>query len=536
MKFKILLISILLCTSIFSQETLQPYHWANSYIDYFIVRGDLTDLNKLNRPFSRMAVTKALLKLDLENSNYSSKEKGLIKLLLREFEFEGKQLVKKESGSGWLYLMNKAMSFLGKSKDKIGFKVGAYGIAGYNSYQLNDSSFGSFQLNPNATLSWQEIVTLQFNGRIFNKAPQNYIGEKFLNLYMFTEQAYIKINTDWLDIKFGRDYLQLGPGQTGQLLFSDNSHPFNMYHFRIGKSNINLSFWGITLDPVSTRGTQHSRYSNAAIRYLNGHRINFNISDRYRFAVSEVVLYGGANQHWYFGYINPFTIYSADDLNDDYVDTNILYNIEWDLYPLNNVELYGEFLIDNLYLDEETSTSLNTKEFGILAGVKWASPFEFSTSLLNFEYVQVRNRTYNSRENPWLKYLHRNQVMGYALGNNLEHYFGSFSWWPHPELKMELIGGLFRQGEGSVYDDLGIISQLDEDKNQNDFPAGVIETDFYAGINFFYKPSNFGHLELDISNHSYKNYLNINDNDDNDLRVKLNLWLQWDYIFEPDKE
>ena len=51
----------------------------------------MNKLNKLNQPFSRMAVTKGLLKLDMENSSFSAKEEGMIKLLLREFEFEGKK-------------------------------------------------------------------------------------------------------------------------------------------------------------------------------------------------------------------------------------------------------------------------------------------------------------------------------------------------------------------------------------------------------------------------------------------------------------
>ena len=118
MKLNTVLLLTLLSCPLFSQETLLPYHWANSYIDYFIVRGDLNKLNKLNRPFSRTAIAKSLLKLDLENGPFSAKEKGMIKTLLREFEFEGKQLIKGKSGSGWLNLMNKAMSFLGKGKDK----------------------------------------------------------------------------------------------------------------------------------------------------------------------------------------------------------------------------------------------------------------------------------------------------------------------------------------------------------------------------------------------------------------------------------
>ena len=527
MKLNTVLLLTLFSCPLFSQETLLPYHWANSYIDYFIVRGDLNKLNKLNRPFSRTAIAKSLLKLDLENGSFSAKEKGMIKTLLREFEFESKQLIKGKSGSGWLNLMNKAMSFLGKGKDKTSFKVGAYTILGYNSFQLSDSSFSTFQLNPKATLSWQNLLTLQLNIRIFNKAPQNYIGKKFAGVYAYSEQSYINLNTDWFGLKFGRDYMQFGAGQTGQLLFSDNSQPFDMYHFRIGKSAVQFSFWGIQLDAIST-----------AKRYLNGHRLSLNISDRYRFAVSEVILYGGENQNWDVGLLNPLIFYYGYNLNNSNFDANTLYNFEWDIYFQNNFEIYGEFLVDDLQVEEKEPGDLEPNELGLIMGLKWGLPFGLTASLLNVEYVQVRNRTYNVQINPWEKYLHRNEVIGYALGNNLERYFLEYSWWANPELKIAFNSGLIRQGIGSVqgefntdYKNYTIKQGYDEP-----FPFGTVESDFHTGINIFYRPSHFGHIELEIANHSYKNYRNIKGNNDNDLQVRLNLWLQWDYIFENSKE
>ncbi len=537
MKIKLILTIILLSTSLFSQETLQPYHWANSYIDYFIVRGDLNKLNKLNRPFSRMAVTKALLKLDLDKTSYSAKEVGMIKLLLGEFEFEGQQLTREEGGSGWLNLMNKAMSFLGKSKDKAALKVGAHGIVGYNSYQLSDSNFSTFQMNPKATLSWRDLLTLQLNIRIFNKAPQNYIGKKFAGVYAFSEQSYISLNTDWFGLKFGRDYMQSGPGHTGQLLFSDNSQPFDMYHFRIGKSAVQFSFWGMLLDGISTAGTPQTQFAKSSNRYLNGHRLSFNISDKYRFAMSEVILYGGANQIWDIGLANPLMFYHGYNLNNSSFDANTLYNFEWDIYLQNNLEIYGEFLLDDIQVEEKSSGDLEPNEFGLLAGIKWGMPFGLAASLLNVEYVQVRNRTYNVQNNLWEKYLHRNEVIGYALGNNLERYFLEYSWWANPDLKVALNIGLIRQGEGSVqgefntdYKEYTVEQGYDEP-----FPFGTIESDLHTGLNIFYKPSHFGHIEVDLSNHGYKNYQNLKDNDENDFRVRLNLWLQWDYILGHDE-
>ncbi|KAA3611245.1 MAG: hypothetical protein D8M58_14845 [Calditrichaeota bacterium] len=538
MKSKIFVILILLSGMVFSQETLQPYHWANSYIDYFIVRGDLQKLDKLNRPFSRMEITKLLLKLDLESDTFSAKEQKMLKLLLREFEFEGRQLVKEESGSGWLNLMNKAMSFLGKSKDKLGFKAGAYAIAGYNSLQMADSSFGSFQLNPRATLSFQDILTLQLNIRIFNKAPENYIGKKFSGVYAYTEQSYLSLNTDWFGLKFGRDYMQSGPGQTGQLLFSDNSQPFDMYHVRLGKSTVQFLFWGMLMNAVSTAGSPQAKFSNTADRYLNGHKLSFNIANKYRFAFSEVILYGGANQGWDMGLVNPLMFYYGYNLNNSNFDANIMYNFEWDLYFDNNIEFYGEFLLDDFQVEKKSPGDLEPNELGLIAGVKWGLPFGMTGSLINAEYVQVRNRTYNVKNNRWEKYLHRNQVIGYALGNNLERYYLEYNWWALPELKVAINAGLIRQGEGTVQGEFNtdFENYTVEEGYDEPFPFGTVESDIHTGINVFYKPANIGHIELDISNHSFTNYNQIKGNDENDLQVRLNLWLQWDYIFNQEED
>lgn len=52
---------LLASPALFAQETLPPYHWANSYVDYLKVRGHLPELSVSERPYSRQQLARQLL-------------------------------------------------------------------------------------------------------------------------------------------------------------------------------------------------------------------------------------------------------------------------------------------------------------------------------------------------------------------------------------------------------------------------------------------------------------------------------------------
>ena len=73
---------------------------------------------------------------------------------------------------------------------------------------------------------------------------------------------------------------------------------------------------------------------------------------------------------------------------------------------------------------------MEPNEIGLLIGGNWTNPFQWSLSRFNVEYVQIWNRTYNAPIFDWGKFIHRNEIIGYYLGNDLKAWYASVGkWW-----------------------------------------------------------------------------------------------------------
>ncbi len=517
-----------------AQETLPPYHWANPYIDYLKVRGFLPALSVSERPFHRGEVTRQLLQIDWEERDWHPRERGMVRLLLREFRREAGVLATSKE-QRWKTLLQKAADFLelesGGEDARPLLKAGIFGeITGRDTRQENGELH--FTAHPQAGLFWRDFLTIYQNFRVFDRAAPNYIGKEYKNLFGYVEQGYVAVKDDWYEIKFGRDFMQLGPGRSAQLLFSANSRPFDMYQVQLGKSFLKFSFWGIRLDNVINR--QPTQF--AARRQINGHRLSFNFGNKAFVGVSEVVLYGGANRGWDLAYMNPAGFYYFVNVNQEAGDppANLLYNVDWDLYLHPNLELYGEFLIDDYQVDRAVPGDLEPNELGLLLGVNWANPARLAGTVVNAEYTQVRNRTYNVADSDWGKYLHRNEEIGHFLGNNFERYELGATHWLRPDLYVKISSSITRQGEGSVAGEFNtdFVNATLEEGYDEPFPFGVVERHWRSGMQIFYQPRPAGHIRLDVGYSDFRNFHHVEGRKYSDFTVDLSLWVQWNRLWK----
>ena len=530
-----LLFLLILPVTVLSQETLPPYHWANTYIDYLIVNGSLSQLNRNQRPFNRGDIARALLETG-NLDNMDSRDRKILNELFLEFNPEFEILVRQE-GEKWSVLIQKVKSFLtGSEKDeksKMPLKAGGYIRSGLE--RQHESTDGFIKMNPSVVFYFTPDLTACWNFLVFNKADKDYVGKKFSGLYAYNEQAYLEYNNSWLKVKFGRDWLQLGPGSTGQLLFSDNSRTFDQYYFQIGKSSLQLHFWGIMLDRRRNPEPALREKNEFSNRFINGHRLSYNYKNRYRFALNEIVLYGGPDVQWELPYMNPITSYHAYVLNRNGRDGNVFYSAEWDLY-LKDFEIYGEFLVDDIQIEEKTELDREPDQWGLIAGVKWSSPFHWKGSLLNAEYIHLRHRVYNSPNYDWEKYLHRNKVIGYILESNLVRYFLKMDKWWAGNLKSGLSLSYMQKGEGNtagIYNK-DFLEPEPGEKYSEPFPFGVTEKHFQAGISFFYRPFKYGNIQVDAAYNDFKNYLNVDGKNHQEWSGRASMWLEWRELLKLD--
>ena len=528
------LVMFLVSVAVFPQETLPPYHWANFYLDYLKVEGYLPGLSFIDRPFTRQQIARQLLTIDWRTTPLSATDRQLITTLYREFAPEMRQLGILDQ-QRWEPLLKKAIEFLKIEFPEIGtqptIKTGVFSDMAYRYEEEGNRQTGDAEGHSQVGFFWKEGLSVYNNFKVFNRADANYIGKEYGGLFGYVEQGYVSFRKKWILAKFGRDYLQIGSGRSGQLLISDNSRPFDMYYVRIGSSGLQFTFWGAMLNRRTLKEAALREKSVVANRYLNGHRLSLNLGNRFFIGVSEVVLYGGPEQGWDFGFMNPFGIYYMNNVNLEpgAYHGNLLINIDWDLYLLPNLEIYGEFLIDDFQIDNETPNDLEPNELGFLGGIKWANPLGRQHTVLDLEYVHIRNRTYNVSSSDWEKYLHRNEGIGYFLGNNLERWQGGISYWVHPTLNLRLSGTLTRQGEGSVQGEFNqdYLNYTVEEGYDEPFPFGIVERHSQLGLSAFYKPHPYGHLQLELFWNDFSNYLHVENQNFSQITARVSLWLQW---------
>ncbi len=531
----LLLPAILLSSCILSaQETLPPYHWANDYIDYLKVQGYLPGLSFINRPFDRPEIARQLLTIDWGRLAHSPTDRTIVKSLYREFFPEMRQLGRSEKAR-WRSLLKKAAEFLQleiyNRSPAPDIKTGGFGETGLNYRGDSGKQFGDVAFHTQFGMFWKNQLTFYNNFKVFNRADSNYIGKEFRGLFGFVEQGYVSVHKKWIQAKFGRDFLQLGPGRSGQLLISDNSRPFDLYHVRVGGQVLQFSFWGIMLNKRTLKDDRLRTLAVAANRYLNGHRFSLNLKNRVFIGLSEVIVYGGPERTWELGFMNPFGIYYLHNVNLEpgASNGNVLYNLEWDLYLLPRLEIYGEFLLDDFQIDKKVPGDLEPNELGFLGGLRWANPLNLSHSVLDAEYVQIRNRTYNVSSSDWEKYLHRNEVIGYFAGNNLERLEGGFTYWLRPDFRVRVFSTFTRQGEGSVAGEFNqdYLNFTVAEGYSEPFPFGIVERRFRLGLSAFFKPHPLGHIGLEIYWDDVANYRHTAGRDFSEVTARVSLWLQW---------
>ncbi len=521
---------VLLAFGLSAQESLPPDHWANAYIDYLKVRGVLREVSLAQRPLQREGVAQALLQVKWRAVT-DTRERGMLRLLVREFAPELRLLGQRNRWSG---LFNEAMRALGVPlqlpQRQMALKPGTFGEGSYRHRRNDDDTAADIHL----TMLGLSGEHLSFFGnlKIFSDAPPGYIGKKYRNWFGYMEQGYLQYRRPGVEVTLGRDWLQLGAGREAQLLFSANSRPFDMYRVTVGEALLQFSFWGIQLDrQVVSEGSK----SYIANRFINGHRLQLNFSNRYYVGISEVALYGGEAFRWDLGFVNPLSFYYLYNLNQEPGGTNanLFYQIDWDLYVRPGLNLYGEFLLDDFQVDNQVPGDLEPAELGLMLGLNWSNPFRWNGSKLHLAYTQVRNRTYNVVAPPYGKFLHRNEEIGHFLGNNFWRLAADIDYWLRPTVQLTGFVHHTRQGEGSVSGPFNqdFLNHTPQEGYNEPFPFGVVERTTESGLRWVVKPHRYAWLRGELRYVDIANADHHSGRKRSDTVVRLSLGWEWDRLW-----
>ncbi|UCD93885.1 MAG: hypothetical protein JSU69_08945, partial [Candidatus Zixiibacteriota bacterium] len=149
-------------------------------------------------------------------------------------------------------------------------------------------------------------------------------------------------------------------------------------------------------------------------------------------------------------------------------------------YYLNNRhKLYGQLLIDDYQIDDDTPGDNEPNEIGILAGI-YSLDF-LGLCVVEAEYLRIANRTYN-QQMARTRYENRGALIGHGFGPDGDRLSLSFAKWYEFSHRMSLNLVYQRKGEGrydnewtSPWDDV-------EGDYSEPFPTGVVEKTLKADI------------------------------------------------------
>lgn len=218
-----------------------------------------------------------------------------------------------------------------------------------------------------------------------------------------------------LQLGYGRNFI--GDGYRS-LLESDGASPYPYF-------KINTTFWKIKytntymwLKDVRPDVTVEKTYAS---KYMANHYLSWNVSNKLNMGFFESVVWTDTNNRGFdVNFVNPIIFYRSVEFASSSRSGNALLGMSAKYKWNNNVNLYGQLLIDEFSFGDIKGGDNSWKnKFGYQFGAKYFNAFKIKDLLLQLEYNHVRPYVY-SHSAVITNYGHNNQSIGHQWGGNFE--------------------------------------------------------------------------------------------------------------------
>jgi hypothetical protein len=220
-----------------------------------------------------------------------------------------------------------------------------------------------------------------------------------------------------LQLGYGRNFI--GDGYRS-VLESDGASPYPYI-------KINTNFWKIKytntymwLKDVRPAATLERTYST---KFMANHYLNWNVSNKLNLGFFESVVWTNTNNRGFdMSFVNPIIFYRSVEFASSARTGNALLGLTYKYKFNNQINTYGQFLLDEFSLGEVKKGDNSWKnKFGYQLGVKYYNAFHVDNLVLQLEYNHVRPYVY-SHSNPITNYGHNNQSVGHQWGGNFKEF------------------------------------------------------------------------------------------------------------------
>ncbi len=275
------------------------------------------------------------------------------------------------------------------------------------------------------------------------------------------DRAYVKLERPHFSVTLGRRGTAWGCSRRGRLLVSGSAPTFDGLwgDFAVGALSFHALHARLEYEEIGTE----EEWDDGDHAFLAAHRIVFGYP-RGSVGVSEAVVYSGNLPDP--AYLNPVLPYYVSQHNERAND-NVLWSLDFVHRLTAGLEIYGEFLVDDLQYERNTG---HPDKYGITIGEAYYGHAFGSDFAVTAEYSNVRKWTY-THSHVEHRYAQDGRPIGFDLGPDSDRVTLEVIW--HPALRWSLGAGYThsRQGEGTITEPF----QEGEDYAP-EFPSGNVVT------------------------------------------------------------
>jgi hypothetical protein len=223
--------------------------------------------------------------------------------------------------------------------------------------------------------------------------------------------------------------------------------------------------------------------------------------------LSEAVVYSGTiPDPVYMNPLFPFYLSQHNEREND----NVAWSLDVAFRPLRGMDVYGEFLVDDLQYDRDREYP---DKYGVTVGQTYYGSVGSVDVELTAEYTNVRNWTYTSRVTEHA-FSHDGQPIGFELGPDADRLLFEAIFHPSSEWTVGVGYRRSREGEGALDDPFE-----EGDNHEPSFPSGVVDTRDRVTIEAGYQSLRGLSAGVGIAFESYSNCGNVSTADGDEWEV-----------------
>jgi hypothetical protein len=201
--------------------------------------------------------------------------------------------------------------------------------------------------------------------------------KSFKGLTSLYERSYVILGWDRIHVFYGREYVDWGPSDGGNLITPGTNISLDQLGWRLKLKWFRLSMFNAQLSPVSQR-------------HMAGHRLEMRFS-RVNIGLSETVVYAG--KEWDPIYAFPLSSFYANQFNERTNADNIYWSADLKYSLLDAVTLYGSLLIDDYQFERDGA---NPDKMAFDIGGRAALQFPVATTIrARYRLVDIHTYTHD---------------------------------------------------------------------------------------------------------------------------------------------